>query len=110
MRDKRKLKRRHLIFYLRLIDNQTRQVLGYLVDITTEGLMMMAEQPVPVGKMFSLKLMASPSRYLSFNAKCKWCKKSVNPLLYDAGFELEGISLNKFNWIKTIVAEIGFND
>jgi hypothetical protein len=46
MQEKRKLKRRHLIYYLRVFEKNTDTLLGYLVDITPEGIMIMSESPV----------------------------------------------------------------
>ena len=52
--DKRQLKRVHLIYYLRIFDNDAGTAIGHLVDITTQGIMIISEEPVPAGKDFSL--------------------------------------------------------
>ena len=56
MHEKRKIKRVHLIYYLRLFDKQTNNQVGHLVDITTEGIMMISEEPIEIGKDFSFKM------------------------------------------------------
>ena len=37
MDERRRLKRRHLIYYLRVFNQATDQLIGHLVDLTTEG-------------------------------------------------------------------------
>jgi hypothetical protein len=43
MPEKRKLKRRQLIYYLRVLDRDSGALVGRLVDITTEGVMLLSE-------------------------------------------------------------------
>ncbi|MEW6516805.1 MAG: PilZ domain-containing protein [candidate division FCPU426 bacterium] len=114
MKDKRMLKRRHLIYYLRLLEQPGNRVVGYLVDITTEGFMMMSETPSEVGKKYKLKLLVNDEhgdkRFMLFAAVCRWCKRSLNTIFYDAGFELENISAKEFLGIRKMIKELGFND
>ncbi len=46
--DRISIKRRHLIYYLRVWNNKEDKVLGHVVDITTEGLMLISEQEIPL--------------------------------------------------------------
>ncbi len=48
--NKRQLKRVHLIYYLRIFDNNSGNNIGHLVDITTQGIMMISEKPIPAGQ------------------------------------------------------------
>jgi hypothetical protein len=112
--EKRKFKRRHLIFYLRVIERESNAVLGFLVDITTQGIMMMSEFPTEIGKTFHLKLLtdAGPQgeKFLEFQAVSKWCERSVNTDFYDTGFELIDINPDDLQGIRQTIAESGFND
>ena len=54
--EQRKMKRRHLIYYLEAVDRDTDQPIGFLVDITTKGIMLMSETPIETGKIFHLKI------------------------------------------------------
>ena len=49
MDDQRKLKRRHLIYYLRVFDAESGDVLGHIIDIHTEGFLLISEHPIPTG-------------------------------------------------------------
>ena len=112
--EQRKMKRRHLIYYLEAVDRDTDQPLGFLVDITTKGIMLMSETPIETQKMFHLKILLktdlSEKKYLNFDAKSKWCKKSINSEIYDTGFELINIDISEFKEIEEIIDSLGFNN
>ena len=114
MKDKRKLKRRHLIYYLRVIDKMTEKLIGFLVNITPQGIMIMSEEPIPVGKTFRLQALVPSTpgskTYLEFDARSKWCDRSINTDFYDAGFELLNVDSDVFLAIQDIINELGFND
>jgi len=114
MSEQRHMKRRHLIYYLRVIDCDTDQLVGFLVDITTKGFMVMSESTIQLGKIFHLKILrateSEEGEYLFFDAKSKWCDRSVNSEFYDTGFELINVSLDDFAEIEGIIDELGFKD
>jgi hypothetical protein len=88
--NKRKFERRHLIYYLRVLDDKTGQPVGHLVDITKEGMMLTSEQPLENKKYYNFRLLL-PTKILNkdemtFFAKVIWCKKDVNPDYYATGF------------------------
>lgn len=113
-KEQRKLQRRHLIYYLTVIDTETDQALGFLVDITTNGIMLMSEAPIETGKVFHLKILLqtdlSEKQYLNFDARSKWCKNSINSDIYDTGFELLNVKVEEFKDIEEIIDSLGFND
>ena len=55
MAERRKIKRRHLLYYGRIYDDNVKNLLGYLVDITESGFMLLSEDPFPVGVTRQLK-------------------------------------------------------
>jgi hypothetical protein len=111
-RAERALKRRHLIYYLRVFDCATGELLGHLVDITVQGLMLMSEKRLETGKDYRLKMQIDPvattPAYLEFNARSIWCREDMNPSFYDTGFELLDASLDEFNRISQLIDELGF--
>jgi len=66
MQEKRKLKRRHLIYYLRVFEKNADQPIGHMVDISDEGMMLISEDP----------------------AESRWCREDENPDFYNTGFQL----------------------
>ena len=114
MRDKRKLKRRHLIYYLHVQERASGTTIGYLVDISTEGIMIMCENPIAVGTVLELKIMLesemSAKQYLYFDAKALRCEKSINGTSYDIGCQFLNLSSEDFREIEMIIDELGFKD
>lgn len=114
MENKRKLKRRHLIYYLRVFDQSTGQLIGHLVDITKEGLMLISEQPLIPEKEYKFR-MVLPTEILnkaevSYTATVIWSKKDVNPDFYATGFILRDISNDDIVVIESLIHRYGFND
>ncbi len=114
MENKRKLKRRHLIYYLRVFDYDTKDLLGHLVDITTEGIMLISEKPIPQDKNYRL-LMTLPREIsgvteVSFQAKSKWSQKDVNPDFYDTGFQLSDIDERHAHIIERLINDFLFQE
>ena len=79
LKENRHLVRRELIYYLKVTDRQTRQELGRLGDIHTEGMLLLSPQPLPVQAVYELflelpKSMAGEIGYLqlSVEAQALW--------------------------------------
>ncbi|MEA3351585.1 MAG: PilZ domain-containing protein, partial [Chloroflexota bacterium] len=105
--DKRELKRRHLIYYLRVFDQKTNQIVGHLVNINLDGIMLISEEPIETDALFHLK-MTFPSQIfgkenLEFIAKSVWSKHDVNPDFYDTGFKLQDIKWDDVSTIKELI-------
>ncbi len=112
MANKRRLKRRDLIYYLSIFDRNTNQFVGQLVNITTEGIMLIAENPVKPNLCFEFR-MVLPEKIdgrdeILFDAKSLWCKKDVNPSFYDVGFQIEKVELKDVERIQSLIHEFSF--
>ncbi len=90
--NKRKVARRHLIYYLRVFNKETGELLGNLVDISTRGIMMVSDNPIQVGETYHLRMVlpetVDGTREIEFEAQSRWCKNDTNPDFFDTGFEL----------------------
>jgi hypothetical protein len=114
MAERRKVKRRHLIYYLRVFDRASGRQLGHLVDLTADGMMLMSERPIRVGRTLALK-MALPGgtggeQIVEFDATSLWTSEDINPDFYDTGFKFEKISRKHLAQIETLVDDYGFRD
>ena len=92
MEEKRRLKRWHLVYYLRAFDEETSSLLGHVVDINTEGLKLVSEWPLPVPKVFRVWMEvprdSGESRRVSLQVRSLWSQRDENPRFYNTGFEL----------------------
>jgi hypothetical protein len=114
MKNKRRLKRRSLIYYLHVQERSSGRLVGYLVDISTEGLLIMTESPIEPGTTLDLKILLesemSAKQYLYFDARAVRCEKSINGTTYDIGCQLLNLAPEDFREIESIIDELGFRD
>lgn len=112
-REQRKHKRVNLIYYLEIYDNKSEKHLGYLVDITPEGLMMISEEKVDAGNEYNLKMVLPESAYgkkaISFKANSRWAKKDVNPAFFASGYEIVEIGTVESETIQSLIENFSFN-
>ncbi len=110
--ERRKFNRKNLIYYLEVFDMDSGEVLGRLVDITPEGLMLIAENPVPLQKVYNLKMVLpreiSGKKELEFSGQCRWSRKDINPEYYVSGFHLLDITRDEQLIIEIVIDGYGF--
>jgi len=110
---RRKLKRRHLIYYLRLFNQSTGNLIGHLVDITTEGIKVLSEDPIPVDKHYQFEMQLPEeleTEKISFDATSVHCEKDTNPDFYATGFRIDQIDSDHAALIEKLIDEFGFRD
>ncbi len=114
MVDKRKIKRRYLLYYMRIYNAATRQQIGNLVDITPMGIMIVGDHRIPEGQTIRLRMEltseVAEKPFLEFSAQSKWCKPDVTPNMYNTGFEILGLAPEDIDIIHRIIEEFGFRD
>ena len=112
--NKRKLKRRYLMYYLRVFDRKSGEVLGHLVDITEGGVMLMRENTLETGKMYSMRLRWRTSdgrlQVVDFEGECRWCRPDINPDFFDAGFSISPKDEETLRTIRNLIGDLGMPD
>jgi len=115
MRERRKSKRRNLSYYMVVIDSATQEMIGHLIDITLHGLQMDSQKPFPLEQDYHLRLDVTPDvankSFIEFIARSKWSRPdTIEPNLYDTGFEIIKISQDNSQIIQRIVDKYGSRD
>ena len=114
MEGSRSLKRRHLVYYLEVFDNESDELLGKLVDITTRGIKLVSKSKIPINKMFSIRMILPEGYFrnqeLRFDMKSIWSSNDVNPDFYDTGFEVANLKRDERKMIRRLIDLVGFND
>lgn len=116
MEKERRSERKHLLYYFEVIDCNTNTPAGRVVDITTEGLMLVSENILKQKEVYSLKLKLpeeiKTDVELTFKAKCMWSKGADNKDLFDSGFlfldltdENREIINNLIRWFRFSVSD-----
>ncbi len=108
------LKRRSLIYYLVVHDAQSGDLVGHLVDITTDGLKLVSTVPIEPGRRLKLR-MELPEHYfdqreLCFTAQSRWTSRDINPDFYTTGFTMEEMDETSKDLVSGLVNLYGFND
>jgi hypothetical protein len=112
--ERRKFKRRYIMYYSRIFDRRTGRVIGYIVDLTPEGAMIISEEAVEPGSIFRLRMDLpedlSNKGYIYFEARSVWCQRDIDPNFWDIGVQLTSIEADDVALIERMVAEYGFRD
>lgn len=87
-----RIERHQLPYFLRVFNSVTDKPIGFLGNVSEDGLMLISQLPMMVGVDFQLRLKIPSSdgcqQTIDFSACCVWCHEDATPLHYDAGFIL----------------------
>lgn len=112
MSERRNVERREFSYYMRLVDNDTQELIGHLMDISSGGFKLDSQKPIPVNKDFRLRMdltnEVANKPYMVFVARSKWCDTDpLDPFVYNVGFQLINVSPSDFNIIKRMIEKYG---
>lgn len=93
MAEKRKLDRRDFTYYMQVTNDLTKEVLGYLSDISTGGFKLDCQKAINPGQDFRVHIELTPEiadkNVMIFVARSKWCRRDhIDPNTYNVGFEI----------------------
>ncbi len=93
MADKRKINRRDFTYYMQVTDDISKQLIGYLTDISTGGFRLDSPKQIPAGQDFRMQIQLTPDiadkNSMVFIARSKWCHTDhVDPNTYNVGFQI----------------------
>jgi hypothetical protein len=91
--NKRKKDRRDFTYYMQVKDDATKQIIGYLSDISTGGFKLDCQQQIPAGQDFRLLIdltaEVADKTSMTFIARSKWCHPDhIDPTSFNVGFEI----------------------
>ena len=93
MADKRKIDRRDFTYYMQVTDDLSKQLIGYLTEISSGGFRLDSPKQIPAGQDFRMQVQLTgdiaDKTSMSFIARSKWCHTDhVDPNTYNVGFEI----------------------
>lgn len=97
MADKRKINRRNFSYYMQVTNDGTKELIGYLSDISTGGFKLDCPKEIRPGRDFNLRIELTPDiaekNAMVFIARSKWCQPDhVDPTSFNVGFEIINMS------------------
>ena len=91
--ERRRLERKYLLFYLRVLEGDENDILGHLVNFSAGGLMLLSDAAVKVPMKYHLRLrlpaFTCERSELVFDASSCWCHRDANPDFYLTGYRVE---------------------
>jgi len=96
MPERRTTPRKKFDYYLRVMDDDTQEMLGHMVQVSAQGLQLETIKPLPTEKDYYLRLELTPELadrpFIIFIGHSKWCKIDlIQPNLYHIGFSIAEI-------------------
>jgi hypothetical protein len=93
MPEKRTVPRKKFNMYMRVLNDDTGEILGHMVEVSRTGLRLETVGPQPLEKDFYLRIDLTPDLgpmpFIVFIARTKWCKMdTIQPNLFQVGFEI----------------------
>lgn len=93
MADKRKKDRREFTYYMQVKDEATKQIIGYLSDISTGGFKLDCPRQIPPGQDFRMQIDltadVADKTTMVFVARSRWCRPDhIDPTSFNVGFEI----------------------
>ncbi|RON23332.1 pilus assembly protein PilZ [Pseudomonas brassicacearum] len=89
----RRIERHQLPYFLRVFNSITDKPIGFLGNVSEDGLMLISQLPMMVGVDFDLRLkipaIEGCQQVIDLRAFCLWCHEDATPHHYDAGFSLQ---------------------
>lgn len=112
MDERRRIERKDFSYYMRLIDNDTQNLVGHLMDISSGGFKLDSQKPIPANKDFRLRMDLTSDvankPYMVFVARSKWCEVDpLDPFVYNVGFQLVNISPSDLDIINRMMEKYG---
>jgi len=97
---------------MRLVDNDTQNLVGHLMDISSGGFKLDSQKPIPANKDFRLRMdltsEVANKPYMVFIARSKWCEVDpLDPFIYNVGFQLINIAPSDLDIINRMMAKYG---
>ncbi|KAA6172784.1 MULTISPECIES: PilZ domain-containing protein [Pseudomonas] len=88
----RRIERHQLSCFLQVFNRVTDKPIGYLGNVSEDGLMLISQLPMMVDVEFELRLKIPAAggdfQAIDLTATCLWSHEDVNPQHYDSGFSV----------------------
>ncbi len=98
--------RENLCHFLKIYNRRTGRELGYVGNISRNGLMMITRWRVQTDTVFHLRIVLPDSQgrhcYVDFDARCQWCQPDIDGESFDSGYSIVASSVNYDSLVDTL--------
>jgi hypothetical protein len=108
--DERNQERWLLIHSLRVFNAENNDLLGHVVNVTTEGILLITESPLPTDKDYQLKMAVpmgdSETANIELDARSVWTKADDDPHFHKTGFQFTFCSEESIEAISALIEKL----
>lgn len=110
--ERRKLKRRYFSEYMRVMNENTGELVGHLADISTGGFKLESSKPISPNMDFPFRIELSneiaDKSFMVFVARSRWCQPdNIDPTLFDVGFQIVNMTPGDFEIFRRMFEKYG---
>lgn len=114
--NKRTQPRRNLYFYLQVVDSKTEETIGRVVDLTTNGMLLINQAPFEIGSTHDAKIILSGDLFdlimsdIEVSFTTQWAKPDVNPSNFVNGLKFKNLTPKAIRTIERVIRKFGFEE
>ena len=109
MEERRKSARKYLSYFSRVMDPNTERLLGYLVDLTTGGALMIGNISLSPGEVIPMRIDLpeefAPQDQLNLTTKVVWVVPDIDPELYRTGLQMVEIKPSDLEVLEQLLTD-----
>lgn len=103
MSERRNRERKRTAKYMSVIDRDSDKPLGWLVDLSTEGMRLMGNVSIRSGSLLRLIIKINDTKEIMVDAQSRWRNKNNNTELFETGFFFQDITEDNLTKIKELI-------
>jgi hypothetical protein len=110
MEERRKAGRKRPTNYIAVINRETNEPIGCLVDLTIEGMRIINNEPIVEGNLLKLRIKLDEIEYILLDAQSRWCRKCEAADIYEIGFQTHNISADNLEKVRRLMESAMFTE
>lgn len=112
--DLRQADRMFLVFYLRVFDDLSNNILGHLIDVSERGVLLMTEDPMDLNEDHRLRIrlpaLVRDRHDVVLRVTSRWCRKESAPDHYLTGFQIYDVDISTKKVVSNIIKDLGYKE
>lgn len=111
MENRRRQDRKFLTYFSRVVDRNTGRMLGYLVDLTTGGALLIGNIPLRLNEVFDVRI-DLPDEFtsqdqLEIKVKVVWTQPDIDPEFFRTGLQLVSVQPTDLLTLTRMLSDYG---
>lgn len=107
-------KRRKVLTFTPVYDQDASILLGYLGDLTLKGALLISEEPIKIDQILTLeiefrKTSEKPASRMIVSVRVAWCKQEEHRTYFNTGLEFQGMTEQNHRAIEAILEKYQFS-